>query len=291
MTIEDLLQGSGVQVAPPGHRHTRQGWINFDCPWCGPGSGRFHMGYHKQFGYLNCWRCGRHPTIDTFAAILHKTTHETALLLRTVPREAVAPTTIQPKKLRLPGLLGPLKSRHINYLKRRGFNPAKLTKLWDLQGLTVSTGGLSWRIFIPNFRHGQIVSWAARATYNSTTKRYLAAKAEEEAFPAKHWLYGLDYCRHAIIVCEGPTDVWRIGPGAVATMGAAVSTEQIELMSRYPVRVVCFDNDAPGQYKAEELVRTLTAFPGQTYNVTLDAEDAGAADEDEIQTLRRRFLD
>src|SRR3972149_755113 len=41
------------------HKHVRQGFIGLDCPWCGPGSHRYHLGINLAHRYAVCWRGGR----------------------------------------------------------------------------------------------------------------------------------------------------------------------------------------------------------------------------------------
>ena len=86
-------------------------------------------------------------------------------------------------------------------------------------------------------------------------------------------------------------DALRIGPGAVATLGLGVSQHQIARAACYPIRVICFDSDRPGKRRAHDVARQLSAFPGETHLVTLDAEDPASASDEEIQTLREEFLE
>jgi hypothetical protein len=106
----------------------------------------------------------------------------------------------------------------------------------------------------------------------------------------KDLLYGEDYCRDAIVVTEGPTDAWRIGPGAVATFGLAYSRAQVLRISRYPLRVICFDSEPEAQRQARRMRDELTAFPGETVIVRLDSKDAASAKPKEVRQLRE-FLE
>ncbi|MBW2309219.1 MAG: hypothetical protein JRG73_20040, partial [Deltaproteobacteria bacterium] len=112
----------------------------------------------------------------------------------------------------------------------------------------------------------------------------------EEAVPHKTLLYGEELAGHAIIVVEGPTDAWRIGPGAVATMGLGYSSEQVIRIKNHPVRAVCFDKSIEAQTVARKLAAALSVFPGQTFVASLDAADPGSAAQREVCELRRRFL-
>lgn len=131
-----------------------------------------------------------------------------------------------------------------------------------------------------------MVSWTTRTIGNGV--RYLSARPEEEKLNHRHLLYGEDLVPgHAIIVHEGPADVWRTGPGAVATFGTGFQRSQILKLSRYPTRVVCFDNEPAAQEMADKLCDLLVPFPGRTINVRLESgKDAADCDEEEIEQLR-----
>lgn len=73
----------------------------------------------------------------------------------------------------------------------------------------------------------------------------------------------------------------------MATLGVLVTSAQIARLARYPVRVVCFDNEAGAQRRALALCRELSVFAGTTQNVVLDAADPGSAPPAETRALRR----
>lgn len=104
-------------------------------------------------------------------------------------------------------------------------------------------------------------------------------------------LFGIDFIRHAIIVCEGPMDAMKIGPGAVSTMGISYTKHQLKQIVDFPVRVVCFDNEPDAQKRAKKLCSDLSSFPGKTTNIVLDVKDPGEASPKEIKLIRKSFLD
>jgi hypothetical protein len=160
-----------------------------------------------------------------------------------------------------------------------------MESLWGLQGIG-PTGDQAYRIFIPIKYRGEIVSWTTRSIRDKGL-RYLSASSEQERLPHKNLLYGEDLCFNVVIVVEGPFDVYRTGPGAVATFGTSYSREQLLKISKYPVRVICFDAEVQAQVQARKMVAELSCFPGKTYNVVLDSKDAGAASDKEIKALRK----
>lgn len=291
MNILEILQQRNVPIRQHGdHKNVRYGWVAVECPFCGRGSDAFHMGFHLTKRFSSCWQCGYHPAWKTLAELLGIRYVEARELLGSDPGwEQDDRRKIRRGELLLPPGLGELLPPHERYLKERGFDPDELVRLWDIQGIGIASK-LAWRIFIPVLYHGSVVSWTTRSLVNKGV-RYVSASQGEEAISAKSLLFGEDYARHAIIICEGPFDVFRIGPGAVATLGLSISHAQIEKMRQYPVRAVCFDNEYMAQKRAKKLCRLLEPFPGTTHNVVLKAKDPGSASREEIDELRKEFLE
>ncbi|GIW60149.1 MAG: hypothetical protein KatS3mg087_1215 [Patescibacteria group bacterium] len=207
-------------------------------------------------------------------------------MLKQVDKTAifVNPTPTKPIKVELPKNAGRLLKPHKQYLIKRGFNPNQITKLWQIYGIGISTT-LSWRIVIPIFVNGELVSWTTRSISDNHRLRYVSAPKSAEKVHHKHTLYGIDNCNTTIIITEGPFDVWRIGYGAVATFGVAYTREQVLLMKNFPRRIICFDNDAITQ--AYRLAQLLAIFDGQTLVVELDSKDPASAANKEISLLRK----
>jgi len=289
MKFEDLLREHRIPVAPTGHHHTRTGWLQLDCPFCSPKSGRWRLGYNVQGRYVNCWTCGPHRLVETLVELIGVNPTQAFKLLGGIDFEKLR-TTPQRSKLVLPPGVGPLQSPHKRYLQGRRFDIPYVVRVWGVQGIGLSSR-LSWRVFIPIRLRDETVSWTTRAVSDNVPKRYHSASPSEESLPHRELLYGEEYARHSIIIHEGPLDVWRTGPGAVATMGTAFTRAQVARMSKYPIRAVCFDSEPDAQKRARDLCRQLEVFDGQTFNVVLKAKDAGSASDSEIKQLRGRFLD
>lgn len=287
-SIKDILDENGITYVGEGHHHARPGWVQVDCPFCGPGSGKYHLGLSLTTGAASCWRCGRQSTSRVLALLSGRP----AAALRAQLEGAVLDTPeVRPAgTYKPPKGVGPLLPAHAAYARRRGFDAAILAQLWGVGGLG-QTGRLAWRLFIPIHHHGKTVSWTTRAIKQDAKQRWVSAGHEQESVPHKSILYGADFARHAIIIHEGPTDVWATGPGAVATCGTGFTESQLRAMSRYAVRVVCFDGEPAAQRRARELANMLAPFPGTTNNVELETgKDPAEADPAEIAELRSTFL-
>lgn len=286
MNLRNLLDDLRIEYREHGqHHHTTEGRINVDCVWCSRNSGRFRMGVHLWTGRCHCWTCGGHSTIWTFVELTGKSPDEVQDLLGGLLRPD-REDTVGIGVLRVPACAGPLQKPHVNYLASRGFDAALIAQKWGVLGIGLAPK-LAWRVWIPVHYRGKVVSWTTRAIVDNYTPRYVSARADEEEVSGKRLLYGEQFARHTVIVVEGPLDAWRIGDGAVATLGTSYSRAQLEKISRFPTRIICFDGEPEAQRRADQLLDALTSFPGRTMKVILDTKDAASASDKEINQLRR----
>lgn len=290
MNIQEVLDELGISYKKYGEHHhiSSLNWIGIDCPFCSPGMEKYRMGINVHFNYASCWICGAKPLYEVLRL---STGREAGLssLLKQLTRVRVESDYKPTGKLVLPSGLEELLPAHRKYLESRRLDPDELVRLWSLKGL----GRLSrtpWRIFIPIFYRGEMVSWSSRSI-GEGSQRYINAKVEEEKLPAKSILFGMDHCRHAIIVVEGFFDAMRIGYGAAAVMGLAYSRAQLNLISKFPVRCVIFDNSPDAQGRADRLCEDLSCFEGTTHRVELDSSDPGEASKREVKLIRKHFLE
>ena len=292
-TIQDTLAQFSIPFRQAGeHQHARSGWVQIDCPYCSPRSNHFRMGISLQGGYCNCWACGHKRLLDvlvTFAGISYSRAYEIVEGLGwSAP---VKKTEGHHGQFEIPKDAGPLWGVHREWLRGRGMDPEEITRLWGVRGIGLSSS-LAWRIWIPVCdQFGEPASWTTRAV-GDVDLRYINAKPEQERISLKHLLYGLHYVRHAAIVVEGPTDVWAIGPGAIAVMGLSYTQEQMLMLSSIPLRAICFDAERAAQKRAQHLCEQLQLFPGKTVMVELQTgKDPAEASRQEVQELRREILE
>lgn len=285
MKIEELLAAARIPFRYAGqHHHVSHGWVGLDCPWCSPRSGRFRLGIHLARLTAYCWTCGSHSLLDVLVEVLGEPHSAVRKMLG-----GLATATTAPKKrgtYRQPDGVGPLEEVHRDYLRSRGFNPDVVARTWRVRGIGLAPR-LAWRLFIPITLRGEAVSYTTRAVVDGVRLRYITAPAGDEAVPCKSLLYGEDQAGVSVIVVEGPVDVWRIGPGAISTLGVGFSRAQVRRLLAFPVRHVCFDNERPAQRRAADLCRALSAFPGTTRRIQLDSKDPGSATDEEIAELRK----
>lgn len=289
-TLTDILTHYRVDFQTGGtHHHVSTGWVGVDCPRCSPGEQRYRLGINLVRLYATCWSCGAAKLGDTLVALTGEAWPVIKEMLRSLGRPHAEPLSSPAGILKLPKGRRPLLTAHRDYLRSRDFDPDELAKLWGLKGIGLAAK-LAWRLFVPITHQGRTVSWTTRSLTDHG-RRYVSAAASEEAVPAKTLLYGGDYVRHAAVVVEGPADAWRIGPGAVATLGIGYSRAQLLRLSRIPVRAICFDSEPEAMRRADKLVADLNVFPGQTFMVRLNAADPGSASAREVRKIRQAFLE
>lgn len=289
MNITEILDELAIPyVAGGSHRHVSTGWAGVNCQRCSPHSGKFKLGINLTSWGCSCWTCGRLNLAEELSSLSGKPiTYIRSLLGKRSP--SVFTKTIPKGNLELPSGICNIMHIHRNYLQDRGFDPDELVRLWGVQGIGLHPK-LSWRIFIPIYHQDRMVSWTSRATSDQAYLRYVTATPEQSEISPKQVLFGLDYVREVALVCEGPFDVFRIGPGAVATLGVDVSPSQIKQLSKIPVRVICFDSEFQAQRRATQLCNLLSPLPGRTVRVELSSKDPGSAAPEEVRQLRREFF-
>jgi len=286
-SLLSFLEEHGVPYRVGGtHHHVSHGWAGADCPYCSE-VGKFHLGIHLSSLKCSCWKCGGHPIGQVLQLLTQQSWFVVKRFLDQTDRNYSLPDdkNLKRTKVVIPPEVGDLKPCHYDYLSQRGFDPIELVAKWGLKGIGISSR-LSWRIWIPVHYRQELVSWTTR-TIGGNKPRYLNAKPEEERISPKQLLFGEDHVRFAVVVCEGPLDVFKVGYGAVSLMGMKASSEQLRKLSLIPVRVVCLDAEEEAQRRARKLCQSLSMFPGTTHNIILESgKDPGEATETELNQLR-----
>ncbi len=287
--FERLSRDRGIRLAPSGHKHTRPGWVQAECPFC-VGNPGYHLGYQAANDRFNCWRCGAHRTGDTIAALLKLPLTDAFDLIRGYHLRGSQIVDERPragaKTLTLPPQSRDMASRHQTYLLGRGYDPDALSATWGLLG-TGPIGDYKFRIVAPIIFGGIMVSYQCRDITGRASVPYLACAIENEVMHHKHCLYGMDKASgHSVAIVEGIADVWRLGPGAVATFGIGYTTEQVAMMRLWKRRFVLFDSaDPQAMDKAERLANALSAFGGWTEIIEIDAPDPGEMEQEDADSL------
>lgn len=295
-TIRDILNDLNIPFRETGQDSlVTRGWVGIKCPMpgCGQG-GKFGRGIHVQTLKTSCWKCGSARLGDVLCAASGRPMRDVLILLSgiapdyaTIAQDAKSPIG----RYEPPPGVGKLLPAHRRYLERRGFDPDQVHEQWGVQGIGAEKW-LPWRLYIPvRDNLGRDQSWTTRAVGSKVTQRYMSAPPTRESKPLKSLIFGEHLARHAVVITEGCFGAMRIGPGGVATLGLTFTRAQVSRLSRFPVRVCCFDNEPAAQRRARALAAELEIFPGETFVVCLSGPDPDTSPLGEIEELRSRFLE
>ena len=288
------LLSRGIKFFEAG-KNTSSGWLQFKCPMCNDTTN--HGGLNIESGSFYCWRCGGHKLIDVISFMLNVTKSRAIEEIKKNQKEG---SFKKIKKIREPSgnnnhktLVMPfttdLLDIHKNYLTNRGFNPIKLKRMYELKSTTFF-GDYKFRIIAPIFLDGVKVSFQGRDITENSPYRYKACKKQNEIVNHKETLYGIDLVvGKTVLIVEGVTDVWRLGPCSIATFGTSFTTEQVKLIGdRFKDAIIIYDSDA-GR-KAYDLSLQLMARGVRVKIVTLDNGDPADLTEHEAEKIREEFL-
>lgn len=168
------------------------------------------------------------------------------------------------------------------YLRDRHFDPAWLGRYLNV-GYSKSPEPVYRyarnRIIIPVYSpEDKLLGWQARsigAPLHDQPKYYSC-----NGFPRSLCFYnfGLAQKQAYIVVCEGPTDVWRYGPEAVASFGKIVTRAQQQLLAsaRRPV-VLLLDGDV-SDAEQQRAVSGLFGVPCSVIRLPPDRDPASYPD-------------
>ncbi len=254
--LEKLLSASNIPFKTSGDVHCSEGWIQLQCPFCN--DGKYHLGWNILGQHFNCYACGSHPTWNALSLVLHKPVS----YVREYSNRFLLDRSVVPVRTReiageckLPAGSTDLSKRHKKYLHDRGFVPEKLVELYNIKG-TPAYAPIGQRVIIPIYWDGILVSWTAR-NITEEEPRYLKCPKDREALSCRSVLYGWTHSLRKAVVVEGIFDAWRLGPGAVSTMGLGFSPEQVELLSTLNKVFILFDNDKPAKRRSMDMAKRL----------------------------------
>lgn len=141
------------------------------------------------------------------------------------------------------------------------------------------------RIIVPVYQGGEVYGWQARyigqTDWKQVPKYYSMPGMKKSAL-----LYNIDSaCQFPlVVVCEGTSDVWRVGPQAVALFGKTISQTQQQLLATHWGKgavVTLLDGDA--QDDAQQVYDALRGKVSRLVRVALPpGYDPGDMAQDQI---------
>jgi len=289
-----LCKDFNIPFLESGHHHCHEGWIQVHCPFCTDGTDGWHLGFNIEHGNMNCWRCGSHHiTQFLFITLKHRGVSVGQILRLYNHDRIILPKKEQRprrKKAKKPLHMESLSKIHRQYLKKRGFIPSKLAQEWSLSGTKGLSGSWSWRVITPIFNVSwQIVAYIGRAINPETKPKWKISHNEEMSEEPKKLLYGIQKIKDRVLIVEGPSDVWRMGPGAVAVLGINWKEEQAFILKNVSHRFIMFDPEKEAQKQAEKLAAWLAPFPGETEIISGLKTDPGDLNQDEANKIMKEL--
>lgn len=136
------------------------------------------------------------------------------------------------------------------YLIQRDFDLKLLSdyfKIGFCQEALPNVNMASYRIFIPVHKDGELVGWQARIVGEQSNK-FIPKYYSMPGWKKGLFLYNHDSAKrfNHVVICEGPTDVWRYGPEAVCLFGKCPTTSQAVLLANdWKVHILMLDSDVP----------------------------------------------
>lgn len=293
----ELCEAHGVPYMASGHHHCHQGWIQINCPYCGDTGDGWHLGFRIDGGNFHCWRCGRKDAWEVFRDIFHLRPAEIKGLetafgvgiqpYRPAPGEKVRPTTLQE-----PPNLGDLSPVHAKFLSRRGLIPGAVAERWNLRGADWRAGDWAYRIVAPiRDKSGRVVAHTGRTVRPDEKQRWKTTANAEMLIDPRRLLYGIEHVKSHVVIVEGASDVWKVGLGAVATLGIDWHIEQANILRKIKNRFVMYDPEPLAQTRAEELANFLSGYAGKTEIINIEgmADDPGDLSARDVRRIRREF--
>ena len=285
----------GVAITTEG-KHSRYGWFQINCPFCDHGQNSFHMGYNISRGNVSCWKCGSHSLFETVGYLANADRKQLSHIFKKYQGEKNYVPFIEKqydwnKKFSLPqGSVPELTPLYHRYLESRDFNSNEILRKWRVQSAPLY-GNYGYRLIIPVYLNRKMVCYTARDITDHSKLRYKNCDNKEAILPIKECIYGIDHARDKIVIVEGPTDVWRLGYGAVATFGTAYTTSQIKLLKNFKTRYIMFDpSDKNAMKQADKMASELSAFSGRTEIIKFKGyEDPGDLPQKEADSLMREL--
>jgi len=286
-------------------KNVTEGWCNIECPFPFCNDPSNHMGINLESKLFSCWACGEKGGMDRLIQELEGCSwSESQVILsqfqenpyKDIPLDTKYPETGSKTAYSkdIKDILSPFSDQfpkiHLNYLKSRDFDPDILIPKYKLKAC-YNVGKYKFRVIAPVIMDNEIVSFVGIDVTRQAKIPYKNASDIESIIPIKSCLYNLDNANETVILVEGITDVWRIGDGAVATLGKKVTMEQINLLIRKGIIRIYLLPDSDAYYEWEQLAFTIAPLFDYVELLELNSGDPANLQENklkEIQDLIRR---
>ena len=271
MRITDYLKDKGIRIIQSG-KNVGKNFIGINCifPDCADRSN--HLGIHKTKFYFKCLKCGKKGSLKKLVATIEKCSFQQA---KEIIKSYGGVTYIEEEEksyeLCLPDKCRPITRNKFpraiyEYLKNRRFDPYMLAEKYGLL-FGGNSGYFKNRLVVPIIKNREVVCATGIDIFmskNGIKYKHLPNEPDNNGVcagtSAKDLLYNIDNVGKIMVVTEGIMDVWRLGDGAVATMGTAYTSRQVQLilLTDTEKTFLLFDSGIDAQRRAKELEEELS---------------------------------
>ena len=275
-------------------------WLGIEeCPFCGVNG--YHFGINLITKRFHCWGCEEKGNPERFIKeITNSSWNKTKeILLKYTSDDVLIPEDrISGKKVILPTDIIPINSKGIKYLKNRGFDTTTLIPKYKLEQTDIFSklkqGSMSldyrWRIFIPIYMNRELVSYTARDYTGKRSPKYQHPYIESCIIPPSSCIYNIDTVKDRCIVVEGPTDVWKLGDGAVSIQGITYTKKQIKFLNEKNLSKIVVMFDYGKENEARSLAHQLATICSDVRIASLKDGDPGDLDPVEALKIKHELL-
>jgi len=300
MDIFDLLDEGGIEYWTSG-KNVMRGHCNIQCPFCNDGG--HHLGINLKTLRVRCWRCGNHfitTLVRHIKGCSPREAYQIAETLKAGGEDIYIPPPDEIKKSEGYKTTMPAGSSrhfpqlHLDYLKGRGFRPARLIRKYKLESV-YTVGRYKFRIIIPVFLNRKLVSFTSRDVTGEQEPKYLNPKEHEVLLSPKQAVYNYDTIIEGgdVIVVEGPIDVWKMGESCVSLQGIEFTTGQVKLLQKKKINrlLIMFDRGYKESKSAEKLAREMAPVVKEVEIVSLSGvSDPGKLTIEEARKIKQALL-
>jgi len=285
-------------------KNVKPGWVNITCPFCGDHgySGNNHLGISSS-RFFNCWICGETGGIiklirelegvgekeakKIYSSWLVPVSEDGSLLEegeRGLKRgKLVLPPDIHPHPLPI----------HKRYIKKRGLVLQELIDKYDIRfGHTI--GRYRFCLIAPLRTRGT-KRWMTFVAADVTRKRiakYMDHDRDKSVLSTMDLVYNLENLRgNTAVAVEGLVDCWKVGDGAIATMGTRFTRRQLKLMVDSGIKrlFTLYDSGGEALERAKALARMAAPLMEYTEILELDEGDPGDMSQQDVFHLKKEI--
>ena len=290
MDIESYFDENNITYHHTG-KNISYGWIGIQCPFCNDTSN--HCGISPDRRTFSCWRCKENGSITKLIAKIENISFKHAQKL--TKQFSSTPTAVteqrrhqsqpaSPGAVSLDTFLREMTIPCRRYLESRNFDPEYIWEKYTLFSAEIYSE-FKYRIVIPVFLNGKIVTLLGRDITGKSDLRYKTLSNNKSVVPAKECVYNIDTVKDSAVVVEGCFDVFRIGDGCVATLGVGFTKQQARILSTIKNVFIMYDKEAGRE--AERLANEISAFVEHCEIITIDVKDPAEMSDEDVKMLRK----